>query len=82
MPIPSIAACKHIHTRLGPMLLAATEAGLAGAWFEGQRHHPDTAAWPRDGWTTRRQHRAAPQPGGGQEMSTHTPPRRLSLIHI
>ena len=48
MPIPSIAACKHIHTRLGPMLLAATEAGLAGAWFEGQRHHPDTAAWPRD----------------------------------
>jgi methylated-DNA-[protein]-cysteine S-methyltransferase len=28
------------------MLLAASEAGLAGAWFEGQRHHPDASAWP------------------------------------
>ena len=25
------------------MLLARTEAGLAGAWFEGQKHHPDAA---------------------------------------
>ncbi|MEP7056551.1 MAG: methylated-DNA--[protein]-cysteine S-methyltransferase [Caldimonas sp.] len=25
---------------LGPILLARTPAGLAGAWFEGQRHHP------------------------------------------
>lgn len=25
---------------LGPLLLARTPAGLAGAWFEGQRHHP------------------------------------------
>jgi methylated-DNA-[protein]-cysteine S-methyltransferase len=31
---------------LGPMILAATERGLAGIWFEGQRHLPDTAAWP------------------------------------
>ena len=25
---------------LGKLLLARTQAGLAGAWFEGQRHHP------------------------------------------
>lgn len=27
-------------TPLGPLLLARTARGLAGAWFEGQRHHP------------------------------------------
>jgi methylated-DNA-[protein]-cysteine S-methyltransferase len=27
-------------TPLGPLLLARTAKGLAGAWFEGQRHHP------------------------------------------
>jgi len=48
MQIPSITACCQIHTRLGPILLAATDAGLAGVWFEGQRHHPDTNGWPRD----------------------------------
>ncbi|NBX55796.1 MAG: cysteine methyltransferase, partial [Betaproteobacteria bacterium] len=32
--------CKTVITPLGPMLLAASEAGLAGAWFEGQSHHP------------------------------------------
>ena len=37
--------CKSITTRLGPMLLAASEAGLAGAWFEAQSHHPDPSAW-------------------------------------
>lgn len=33
---------------LGPMTLAATPDGLAGVWFDGQRHGPDTAAWRRD----------------------------------
>lgn len=37
--------CKTIVTPLGPMLLAAGDAGLAGAWFEGQSHHPDASAW-------------------------------------
>lgn len=37
--------CKTIATPLGPMLLAAGDAGLAGAWFEDQRHHPDASAW-------------------------------------
>ena len=25
---------------LGPMLIARTDRGLAGAWFDGQKHHP------------------------------------------
>lgn len=29
-----------IATPLGRLLLARTPSGLAGAWFEGQRHHP------------------------------------------
>lgn len=33
---------------LGRMLLAATDRGLAGVWFEGQRHGPDTAGWRED----------------------------------
>ena len=31
---------------LGPMIVAATDAGLAGLWFEGQRHLPDATRWP------------------------------------
>ncbi len=32
---------------LGPVLLAATPRGLAGLWFEGQRHWPEAAGdWP------------------------------------
>lgn len=30
---------------LGPMIVAATERGVAGVWFEGQRHMPDNSAW-------------------------------------
>ena len=33
-------AQARIDTPLGPLLLARTARGLAGAWFEGQRHHP------------------------------------------
>ena len=31
---------------LGAMIVAATARGLAGVWFEGQRHLPDTRGWP------------------------------------
>jgi methylated-DNA-[protein]-cysteine S-methyltransferase len=31
---------------LGPMIVAATDQGVAGAWFEGQRHMPVHAGWP------------------------------------
>jgi methylated-DNA-[protein]-cysteine S-methyltransferase len=39
------AQCR-IDTPLGPMTLAATERGLAGAWFDGQQHHPGTIDAP------------------------------------
>jgi methylated-DNA-[protein]-cysteine S-methyltransferase len=33
---------------LGSMIVAATARGLAGVWFEGQRHMPDSSAWSQD----------------------------------
>jgi methylated-DNA-[protein]-cysteine S-methyltransferase len=33
---------------LGTILLAATAQGLAGLWFEGQKHQPDLSKLPRD----------------------------------
>ncbi|MBC7393384.1 MAG: methylated-DNA--[protein]-cysteine S-methyltransferase [Variovorax sp.] len=35
----------HIDSRLGGVTLAATDEGLAGAWFDHQKHSPDTAGW-------------------------------------
>ena len=38
------AACTAqctVDSPLGPVLLARTAKGLAGVWFEGQKHHPD-----------------------------------------
>ncbi|WP_342618311.1 methylated-DNA--[protein]-cysteine S-methyltransferase [Rhodoferax sp. GW822-FHT02A01] len=31
---------------LGRMTLAASDAGLAGVWFDGQKHMPDINHWP------------------------------------
>ncbi len=39
------AQCR-ITTPLGPMTLAATAHGLAGAWFDGQAHHPGPLTAP------------------------------------
>jgi methylated-DNA-[protein]-cysteine S-methyltransferase len=33
---------------LGPLTAAATDDGLAGLWFDGQRHHPGPLAAPVD----------------------------------
>lgn len=41
------AQCR-LDTPLGPMTLAASARGLAGAWFDGQAHHPGTLAVPVD----------------------------------
>ena len=44
------AACTAqatIASPLGPMLLARTTTGLAGVWFEGQKHHPGELAAPQ-----------------------------------
>ncbi len=35
----------HIDSPLGGITLAATDQGLAGAWFDHQRHWPDTRGW-------------------------------------
>ena len=35
-----------IDTPLGKLLLARSAKGLAGIWFEGQKHHPDPLAVP------------------------------------
>lgn len=43
MTIPNTSACTAqttIATPLGKLLLARTAKGLAGVWFEGQKHHP------------------------------------------
>ena len=36
---------SHYDSPLGPMTLAASDQGLAGAWFDGQQHMPDSSAW-------------------------------------
>ena len=38
-------AYHRFDTPLGPMLAAATDQGLCGLWFDGQRHQPDMATW-------------------------------------
>jgi methylated-DNA-[protein]-cysteine S-methyltransferase len=42
-------AQSRLATPLGPLTLAATAQGLAGAWFDGQAHHPGALAVPVDG---------------------------------
>ena len=46
MRFEAIAATSQIASPLGLVTLAATGHGLAGVWFQGQRHHPDAAPWP------------------------------------
>ncbi|TWO73034.1 methylated-DNA--[protein]-cysteine S-methyltransferase [Caenimonas sedimenti] len=46
MKAPSdLVSCRY-ESPLGPMLLAATDTGVAGVWFVGQRHGPDSTGWP------------------------------------
>ena len=45
MTPPPIVRCDFA-SPLGPMVLAASPRGLTGAWFQGQKHMPDTALWP------------------------------------
>lgn len=42
---PSIVQARYAGP-LGPMIVAATARGVAGIWFEGQKHMPDTSSWP------------------------------------
>jgi methylated-DNA-[protein]-cysteine S-methyltransferase len=43
-----LVAQASLATPLGPMLLAATLRGLAGAWFADQKHHPGVLDAPVD----------------------------------
>ena len=43
-----VRACTQYESPLGRMLLAATDKGLAGVWFVGQRHGPDATGWSED----------------------------------
>jgi len=45
MEQPSIARWP---SPLGTIIVAATSRGLAGLWFEGQKHQPDMNGWPED----------------------------------
>jgi methylated-DNA-[protein]-cysteine S-methyltransferase len=47
MNAPLIAQTR-IPTPLGTMTAAATGRGVAGLWFDGQRHHPGALAAPLD----------------------------------
>ena len=42
---PSIVQARYA-SPLGAMVVAATPRGVAGIWFEGQKHMPDNSAWP------------------------------------
>jgi methylated-DNA-[protein]-cysteine S-methyltransferase len=48
MKNPRIEAQARIPTPLGPLTVAATAHGLAGAWFDGQSHHPGPIDAPVD----------------------------------
>jgi methylated-DNA-[protein]-cysteine S-methyltransferase len=38
----------HWNGPMGTMIVAATDRGIAGVWFEGQKHLPEHASWPFD----------------------------------
>ncbi|EHR71347.1 O-6-methylguanine DNA methyltransferase [Burkholderiales bacterium JOSHI_001] len=57
-PYPLVAQCR-LNTPLGPMTAAATAAGLAGLWFDGQKHHPgplDAPQQPQQRWLQAARH--------------------------
>ena len=43
----ALTAQAMLHTPLGALLIARTAAGLAGAWFEGQKDHPGELSAPQ-----------------------------------
>jgi len=45
---PSAIRSTRIDSPLGGITLAATDAGLAGLWFDAQRHAPDMTGWQAD----------------------------------
>ena len=48
MKYPTQLRKAHWPSPLGTLVIAATDRGVAGIWFEGQKHMPDHAAWAVD----------------------------------
>jgi methylated-DNA-[protein]-cysteine S-methyltransferase len=46
MPTSPPTVRAHWVSPLGAITLAARGDALTGIWFDGQKHQPDTAAWP------------------------------------
>lgn len=44
-PLPTPLMQHQVRTELGDVLLAANGQGLAGIWFIGQQHWPNTSGW-------------------------------------
>lgn len=44
----ALVAQARIDSPLGPLTAVATTRGVAGLWFDGQRHHPGALALPLD----------------------------------
>ena len=45
MKFPAHLNKTHWQGPLGEMIVAATDRGIAGIWFEGQKHVPDHSKW-------------------------------------
>jgi methylated-DNA-[protein]-cysteine S-methyltransferase len=45
-PLKPLPVCTYYQSPLGAMTLAASDWGLCGAWFDGQKHQPDPKTWP------------------------------------
>jgi methylated-DNA-[protein]-cysteine S-methyltransferase len=43
-----VRVCTRYESPLGAMLVAASDNGVAGVWFVGQRHGPDSSGWRED----------------------------------
>ena len=48
MKLEPLLVSTTVPTPLGPVLMAASAHGLAGLWFVGQRHMPDSTGWRTD----------------------------------
>jgi methylated-DNA-[protein]-cysteine S-methyltransferase len=48
IPRTPVPATFVFQSTLGPITLAASDQGLCGVWFDGQKHQPDTSAWTPD----------------------------------
>ncbi|MGA0569578.1 methylated-DNA--[protein]-cysteine S-methyltransferase [Variovorax sp. VNK109] len=44
---PSLVSGR-VDSPLGPVVIAVTDQGLAGVWFDGQKHLPDMTDWAVD----------------------------------